>query len=77
MELNERSTELAIMSELVKEKVPVTVFLTNGFQMKGVIARFDLLIIVLITEGRQNIIYKHSISSIRPEGTLRSAQPKA
>ena len=76
MELNERSVELAIMGELVKDKVPVTVSLMNGFQLQGVIARDDLLVIVLLCDGKQQIIYKHSISSITPIKVLRAAQPK-
>ena len=61
MELNERILEAAIMNELVRDQVPITVFLTNGFQLQGVIARYDVLVIVLITDAGQNIIYKHSI----------------
>ncbi len=76
MELNERSVELAIMGELVKDKVPVTVTLTNAFQLRGVIARYDLLVIVLLCDGKQQIIYKHSISTITPIKALSAAQPK-
>lgn len=76
MELNERILEAAIMNELARDQVPVTVFLTNGFQLQGVIARYDVLVIVLITNAGQNIIYKHSISSITPQSVLKSAQPK-
>ena len=76
MELNERSVELSIMEELVKDKVPVTVTPMTGFQLLGVIARYDLLVIVLLCDGKQQIIYKHSISSITPIQVLRAAQPK-
>ena len=76
MERNERSVELAIMEELVKDKVPVKVFLVNGFQLQGTIARYDRLVIVLQSDDGQQIIYKHSISSITPQSTLKSAQPK-
>ena len=76
MELTERSVELAIMEELVKDKVPVKVFLMNGFQVQGTIARYDRLVIVLHSGDGQQIIYKHSISSITPQSTLKSAQPK-
>ena len=77
MEPNERILEAAIMSELVRDKVPVTVTLINGTEFQGVIIRYDVLVIVLATEGRQQIIYKHSISSIAPQSTLKSAQPKS
>ena len=74
MELNERILEAAIMNELVRDKVPVRVFLMNGFQLQGTIARYDRLVIVLVNDDGQQIIYKHSISSIAPASTLQSAQ---
>ena len=46
---------------------PVTMFLMNGFQMRGKITGFDAFVVVLDTEGKQQIIYKHAISTITPE----------
>ena len=46
--------------------VPVTMFLMNGFQMRGVIRGFDAFVVVLESEGRQQVIYKHAISTIAP-----------
>lgn len=76
MELNERILEAAIMNELVCNQVPVKVFLMNGFQLQGTIARYDRLMIVLHSGDGQQIIYKHSLSSITPLKILRAAQPK-
>ena len=45
---------------------PVTLFLMNGFQMRGVITGFDAFVVVLDSDGRQQIIYKHAISTIAP-----------
>ena len=47
-----------------RDKLPVTMFLMNGFQMRGTIAGFDAFVVVL--DGRQQIIYKHAISTIAP-----------
>ena len=77
MELNERILEAAIMNELVRDKVPVTVTLINSTEIQGIVARYDVLVVVLATEGKQQIIYKHSIASITPQSTLKSAQPKS
>ncbi len=77
MTLNERILEAAIMHELVRDKVPVTVALTNGAEFQGVIVRYDVLVIVLVAEGVQKVIYKHSIASITPQIALKSAQPKS
>lgn len=44
----------------------VTVFLVNGFQLRGVIIAFDNFMICLDTDGKQQIIYKHAVSTIVP-----------
>ena len=49
-----------------RDVVPVTMFLMNGFQMRGVIRGFDAFVVVLESEGRQQLIYKHAISTIAP-----------
>ena len=49
-----------------RDKLPVTMFLMNGFQMRGVITGFDAFTVVLTAEGRQNMIYKHAISTVSP-----------
>ena len=76
MELNERILEAAIMTELVRDKIPVKVFLMNGFQLQGTLVKYDRLVIVLVNEAGQQIIYKHSISSIVPQSALKAAQAK-
>lgn len=45
----------------------VTIFLVNGYQLRGVIDAFDPYVVVLISDGRQQVIYKHAISTIAPE----------
>ena len=49
-----------------RDKLPVTMFLMNGFQMRGVITGFDAFVVILDSEGRQQVIYKHAISTIAP-----------
>ena len=53
-----------------RDRVPVTMFLMNGFQMRGVITGFDAFVVVLDSDGRQHIIYKHAISTIAPMRTV-------
>ena len=48
-------------------KLNVTVFLMNGYQLRGVIAGFDPFVVVLMTDNKQQVIYKHAISTIVPE----------
>ena len=47
-------------------EIPLTVFLVNGFQMRGTISGFDAFTVVLSADGKQNLIYKHAISTVTP-----------
>lgn len=49
-----------------RERIPVTVYLINGFQLRGVIKGFDNFVVLLEGEGRQQLIYKHALSTITP-----------
>ena len=53
-----------------RTETPVTVFLVNGFQMRGTITGFDSFVVILDSEGRQQVIYKHAISTIAPTRTV-------
>ncbi len=64
----------AILTEVKKDKVPVTLFLMNGFQLRGVITGFDSFVVVLVTDGKQQMIYKHAISTLAPIRSLKAAQ---
>ena len=59
------------LNELRKERQLVTVFLMNGFQMKGVVTGFDSFVVTLVSEGRQQMIYKHAISTVVPGRPVR------
>ena len=58
-----------------REKIPVTLFLMNGFQMRGTITGFDAFVVTLDSEGRQQIIYKHAISTIAPARPVCLEEP--
>ncbi len=49
-----------------REKTPITVHLTNGFQIKGNVKGFDSFTVILDSEGKQMMVYKHAISTITP-----------
>ena len=58
-----------------RDKVPVTMFLMNGFQMRGYVTGFDAFTVVLTSDGKQQVIYKHAISTIVPERPVPLCQP--
>ncbi|MBO4331328.1 MAG: RNA chaperone Hfq [Oscillospiraceae bacterium] len=61
------------LNQARKEKMQLTMFLMNGFQMRGVVTGFDSFTVVLDTEGKQQLIYKHAISTIVPARQIRLA----
>ena len=58
------------LTKVRKQSIPLTVFLVNGFQLRGTVTGFDNFTVVLDTEGRQQVIYKHAISTIAPLHTV-------
>ncbi len=54
------------LNTLRKEKTEVTVFLTNGYQIKGCVKGYDSFVVMMDLDGRQQMIYKHAISTIAP-----------
>ena len=56
----------SFLSAARREKAQVTLFLMNGFQLKGVVRGFDNFAVLVDSEGRQQMIYKHAISTISP-----------
>ncbi|HIT25692.1 MAG TPA: RNA chaperone Hfq [Candidatus Enterenecus avicola] len=57
----------SFLSALRRTAARVTVFLINGFQLRGVVTAFDPYVVVLVSDGKQQVIYKHAISTITPE----------
>ena len=64
----------AILNEVRRERIPLTLFLMNGFQLRGIITGFDSFVVVLVTDGKQQMIYKHAISTLAPMKPLKAAQ---
>jgi host factor-I protein len=58
------------LNQARKEKIPVIIYITNGFQFKGLVKGFDNYTVILDTEGKQNLIYKHAISTICPSKAI-------
>ena len=52
------------LNQARRDRLQVTMFLMNGFQMRGVVRGFDGFTVVLDSEGKQQLIYKHAISTI-------------
>lgn len=59
-----------LLNTVRKKKIPVTIFLVNGYQLNGLVAGFDNFTIVLFTEGKNQMVYKHAISTIIPHKNI-------
>lgn len=68
----------AFLNQVRKENVSVTIFLVNGFQLKGIVRGFDNFTVMLESEGKQMMVYKHAISTISPVRpvNITMAEPK-
>ena len=63
----------AILKECIRDKIPLTLFLMNGFQLRGIVTGFDSFVVVLVSDGKQQMIYKHAISTLAPVRPLKAA----
>ena len=62
------------MNQARRERTPLTVFLMNGFQMRGIVTGFDPFVILLQSDGKQQMIYKHAVSTMTPTTPVRMTQ---
>lgn len=59
------------LNQARKDRTMLTLFLMNGFQLRGTIVSFDQFAVLVLSEGRQNLIYKHAISTIQPSDMVK------
>ena len=69
----------AFLNQIRKENIPVTIFLVNGFQLKGMVRGFDNFTVILESDGKQLMVYKHAISTVSPLRPVSTSfsEPKA
>jgi host factor-I protein len=56
----------SFLNQVRKENVSVIIHLVNGFQLKGLVKGFDNFTVILDSAGKQQLVYKHAISTIMP-----------
>lgn len=67
----EETLQDQFLRQLRLERIPVTVFLVNGFQIRGVVAGCDSFSVFMLADGKQEMIYKHAISTIIPANPVK------
>jgi host factor-I protein len=63
---NQLNLQDAFLNQIRKDKVLVTIYMINGFQIKGVVKGFDNFTVIVELDGRQQMVYKHAISTVSP-----------
>ncbi|MDP9127579.1 MAG: RNA chaperone Hfq [Pseudomonadota bacterium] len=68
---NKQNVQEIFLNHLRKHKMPATIYLTNGVQLKGVITWFDHSSLLLRREAHAQLVYKHAISTVMPGGPIQ------
>ncbi|RMH54329.1 MAG: RNA chaperone Hfq [Candidatus Hydrogenedentota bacterium] len=59
------------LNALRKGQVPVTAYLVNGVPIKGRVQGFDSFVVFFDVDGKQQMVFKHAISTIQPARNVR------
>jgi len=57
------------LNTIRKENIPITIFLTSGFQIRCTLRAFDNYVFIVDVDGKQQMIFKHAVSTIAPAKT--------
>jgi len=66
----------AFLNVVRKENAGVAIYLVNGFQIRGLVRGFDNFTVIIEADGKQQLVYKHAISTIAPLIPLQFYQPQ-
>lgn len=66
----------SFLNQVRKEGIAVTIYLVNGFQIRGLVKGFDNFTIIADCEGKQEMVYKHAVSTIIPARPLSDFSPE-
>ena len=65
--MSKQNLQDVFLNQVRKNRTHVTVFLGNGFQIKGFVKSFDSFTVLLDSDGKQQLVYKHALSTIIPQ----------
>ena len=63
------------LAEIKRQNVVVTIYLVNGFQLRGTVKGYDPFTILLEYERKTHLVYKHAVSTISPQGAFAAPPP--
>ena len=80
--MNSNSTKAVInlqdsfLNHVRRENLAVVIYLVNGFQIRGLVRGFDNFTVIIDNEGKQQLVYKHAISTIAPVASIQIMVPE-
>jgi len=57
------------LNALRRQRVPVSIYLTNGIKLQGQVAAFDQYVVLLKNNTKQ-VVFKHAIATIVPSRNI-------
>jgi len=73
---NNTDLQDTFLNNVRKNNIQVTIHLVNGFQIKGMVKGFDNFVIMMDVMGRQQMIYKHAVSTVSPARPVNTFRPE-
>lgn len=70
IKMQKQNLQDTFLAKARRDKLVVTVFLMNGFQLRGIVRGFDSFTVILDSDGKQQMIYKHAISTFSPPAPI-------
>ena len=67
----------SFLNHVRKENLAVTIYLVNSFQLRGLVRGFDNFTIIIENDGKQQLVYKHAVSTISPVTNITIMQPES
>lgn len=71
LKMTKNNIQDILLNQLRKEKIDTTIYLSNGVPLKGKIISFDNFTIVVEINGKQTLVYKHAITTLSPEKSIK------
>lgn len=65
------SVQDSFLSQIIKKKVPTTIFLVNGVKLQGIVAKYDQFCVLLNRDGHAQLVYRHAISTVMPSAPVQ------
>lgn len=67
----------SFLNQVRKENIPVIIYLVNGFQIRGCVRGFDNFTVIIEQDGKQQLVYKHAVSTISLLSAIEIIAPEA